>query len=82
MKCIVIGAGNAGRPAARILNYIGHHVQITDQKKLEDLPLKAQEILLQMEKEGVELNLGLEKPLELDKSIQHIFPPQYPKNHL
>lgn len=79
MKCIVIGAGNAGRPAARILNYIGHHVQITDQKKLEDLPLKAQEILLQMEKEGVELNLGLEKPLELDKIDSAYISPTIPQ---
>ena len=58
MNCIVIGAGNAGRPVARILNYIDHHVQITDQEKLEEFPKKTQEILHQMKKEGIELNLG------------------------
>ena len=36
MKCIVIGAGNAGRPAARILNHTGNQVIITDRKLLEE----------------------------------------------
>ncbi|MGO9388116.1 MAG: Mur ligase family protein [Methanobacterium sp.] len=58
MNCIVIGAGNAGRPVARILNYIDHQVLLIDQKKLEEFPKKTQKILNQMEKEGVELNLG------------------------
>jgi UDP-N-acetylmuramoylalanine--D-glutamate ligase len=60
MNCIVIGAGNAGRPAARILNYGGHQVQITDQKNLEEFPEKVRETLLKMEKEGIKLNLGLD----------------------
>jgi UDP-N-acetylmuramoylalanine--D-glutamate ligase len=58
MNCIVIGAGNAGRPVARILNYIDHKVVLTDQKKLEEFPKKTQKILNQMKKEGIELNLG------------------------
>lgn len=45
MKCVVIGAGNAGRPAARILNYAGHQVQITDQKKLDQFPEGVQNTL-------------------------------------
>lgn len=53
-----MGAGNAGRPVARILNYVGNQVQITDQKSLEEFPKKTREILHQMEKEGIELNLG------------------------
>ena len=32
MNCIVIGAGNAGRPVARILNYIDHQVLLTIRK--------------------------------------------------
>ncbi len=58
MNCIIIGAGNAGRPAARILNYIGYQVQITDQKSLKEFPKKIQEILHQMNKQGIDLNLG------------------------
>lgn len=62
MRYVVIGAGNAGRPVARILNYVGHQVLITDKKKLNEFTPKYQEILLQMEEEGVELNLGQDIP--------------------
>ena len=65
MKCVVIGAGNAGRPVARILNYIGHQVHITDQKRLDEFAPKYQEILLQMEEEGVQLNLGNDVPQDM-----------------
>ena len=65
MKCVVIGAGNAGRPVARILNYIGHQVHITDQKRLDEFAPKYQEILLQMEEEGVKLNLGNDVPQDM-----------------
>lgn len=67
MNCIVIGAGNAGRPVARILNFIGHSVQIIDQKELEEFPENVQIKLLKMKKEGVELNLGSNNPKEFDK---------------
>ncbi|MEN6291855.1 MAG: Mur ligase family protein [Methanobacterium sp.] len=62
MNCIVIGAGNAGRPVARILNHIGNNVMITDSKNLKEFPEKVQETLIKMEKEGVELQLGLNTP--------------------
>lgn len=80
MNCIVIGAGNAGRPAARILNYVGYDVQITDQKKLEELPLKAQKILLQMEKEGVKLNLGSDTPAEIETPDSAYISPTIPQD--
>lgn len=78
MKSIVVGAGNAGRPVARILNYIGYEVQIIDQKNLGEFPKKYQEILLQMEQEGVELNLGVDIPLELDKFDSAYLSPTIP----
>lgn len=62
MNCIVIGAGNAGRPVARILNHVGNEVMITDSKNLKEFPEKVQETLLKMEKEGVALQLGLNTP--------------------
>jgi len=62
MKCVVIGAGNAGRPAARILNYLGNDIEVTDQKKFEQFPEDVQETLLKMEKEGVALKLGINNP--------------------
>lgn len=79
MKCIVIGAGNAGRPVARILNYVGHQVLITDQKKFDEFPQKYQEILLEMEKEGVELNLGLDIPVDLENFDSAYLSPNIPE---
>lgn len=65
MKCLIVGAGNAGRPVARILNHVGHEVYLTDQKSLEDFPENVQKILEQIEKEGVNLYLGTENHPEL-----------------
>ncbi len=65
MKCIVIGAGNAGRPAARILNHTGNDVSITDRKPIEEFPVSVQKTLITMEMEGVELLLGLNAPNDL-----------------
>ena len=42
MNVIVVGAGNAGRPVARLLNYAGHTVKITDPKKIEDFHMHVQ----------------------------------------
>ena len=58
MKCIVIGAGNAGRPAARILNHTGNKVILTDKKLIEEFPAAVQKTLKIMEKEGIELLYG------------------------
>ena len=33
MKYLVIGAGNASRPVARLLNHLGHDVIVTDLKE-------------------------------------------------
>lgn len=62
MNCLVIGAGNAGRPVARLLNYQNHQVTITDPKNLSDFKSDVQRILKQIEKEGVILDLGNDNP--------------------
>ena len=62
MDCIIVGAGNAGRPVARLLNYLGHKVTITDPKSFEEIHVEFQEYLKVMEKEGVILDLGNDKP--------------------
>ena len=80
MKCVVIGAGNAGRPAARILNYAGHNVQITDEKKLEEFPESVQKTLKKMEKEGVSLHLGLDNPNNIEDVDAVYISPNIPKN--
>ena len=62
MNYLVIGAGNAGRPVARLLNNQNHKVIITDPKELSDFKSDVQRILKQMEKEGVILDLGNNDP--------------------
>jgi len=82
LKLTVIGAGNAGRPVARILNYIGHQVQITDQKTLNEFAPKYQKILLQMEKEGVSLSLGRDSPDDVETLDSVYLSPNIPQNSL
>ena len=36
MNYLVVGAGNASRPVARLLNYLGHKVIMTDLKEMSD----------------------------------------------
>lgn len=79
MKCVVIGAGNAGRPAARILNYAGHQVQITDQKKLDEFPESIQKTLKKMEEEGVGLQLGWDDPTNIEDVDAVYISPNIPK---
>ena len=58
MKYLVVGAGNASRPVARLLNYLGHSVVISDLKRLDEFKIEFQRSLVEMESEGVELSLG------------------------
>jgi UDP-N-acetylmuramoylalanine--D-glutamate ligase len=80
MKCIIIGAGNAGRPAARILNHTGNQVIITDRKVLEEFPLGVQKTLKTMQEEGVELMLGSDVSLGIGKADYAYISPTVPEN--
>jgi UDP-N-acetylmuramoylalanine--D-glutamate ligase len=80
MKCVIIGAGNAGRPAARILNHIGNEVFLTDQKILEEFPLKVQKTLEIMENEGVKLLLGPDNFLDFENIDSAYISPTIPDN--
>ena len=57
-SCLVIGAGNAGRPVARLLNHIGVDVTISDSKTYDEFTNRRKEMLDILDKEGVTLNLG------------------------
>jgi UDP-N-acetylmuramoylalanine--D-glutamate ligase len=80
MKCIIIGAGNAGRPAARILNHVGNHVIITDRKILEEFSPDVQKTLKKMEQEGVELFLGSDAFLGIENVDYAYISPTVPNN--
>ena len=62
MNYLVVGAGNASRPVARLLNNQNHNVVITDLKDISEFKVDVQRILKQMESEGVILDLGNKNP--------------------
>lgn len=61
-NCIVVGAGNAGRPVAKLLNHQGIDVTITDSKKYEEFTPRRQELLNVLKKEGINFELGVKTP--------------------
>ena len=62
MNYLVVGAGNASRPVARLLNYLGHKVVITDLQDISEFKIEFQRSLIEMEKEGVILDLPNKDP--------------------
>ena len=62
MNYLVVGAGNASRPVARLLNHLGHDVVVTDLKDISEFKIEFQRSLIQMEKEGVKLDLANKDP--------------------
>lgn len=61
-NCIVIGAGNAGRPVAKLLNYMGVNVTLTDSKKFEEFTNRRQGYLEEIKNQGITLDLGVKSP--------------------
>lgn len=57
-KVLIIGAGNAGRPAAHLLNYLGNDIIISDIKEFEQLPKKARKRIEELKEKGIAVELG------------------------
>ena len=77
MNYLVVGAGNASRPVARLLNHLGHSVIVTDLKEIAEFKIEFQRSLIEMEKEGVVLDLGNKNP-NLDGIEAVYVPPTLP----
>ncbi|WP_407379592.1 Mur ligase family protein [Methanobrevibacter sp.] len=73
MNYLVVGAGNASRPVARLLNHLGHDVTVTDLKEITDFKVDVQRILNQMENEGIKLDMNNKNP-NLD-GIEAVYAP-------
>lgn len=78
MNCLVVGAGNASRPVARLLNHDGYDVTITDLQPLENFRLRYQNILKEMEKEGVKVDLN--NPSPVIEGFDNVYIPPSLKN--
>ncbi|MCL2116046.1 MAG: Mur ligase family protein [Methanobrevibacter sp.] len=57
-KILVVGAGNAGRPVANLLNFLNNKVYVTDIKPFDKLPKKAQNKIKLMKKRNISFELG------------------------
>ena len=79
MNYLVVGAGNASRPVARLLNYLGHKVIITDLKELSEFKPIYQTWLHKMEGEGIILDLKNPEPT-LDGIEAVYMPPTLPSD--
>ena len=77
MRYLVVGGGNASRPVARLLNHLGHDVVITDLKGISDFKIEFQRSLIEMEKEGVTLDLNNDNP-SIDGFEGVYLPPSLP----
>jgi UDP-N-acetylmuramoylalanine--D-glutamate ligase len=79
MNYLVVGAGNASRPVARLLNYLGHRVIVTDLKDMDSFKIEFQRSLKEMESEGVILDLNNQNPT-LDGIEAVYMPPTLPES--
>ena len=78
MNYLVVGAGNASRPVARLLNHLGHKVIVTDLKDISEFKIEFQRSLIEMESEGVILDLPNPNPT-LDGIDAVYMPPTLPE---
>lgn len=79
MNYLVVGAGNASRPVARLLNHLGHNVTITDLKDTSEFKIEFQRSLIEMEKEGVVLDMANKDP-SIDGFEAVYMPPTLPES--
>ena len=77
MNYLVVGAGNASRPVARLLNYLGHNVVVRDLKEISEFKIEFQRSLIEMENEGVTLDLGSDN-VNVDEFEAVYMPPTLP----
>lgn len=77
-SCLVVGAGNAGRPVARLLNHEGIDVTISDSKSFDEFTTRRQEMLTILKNEGVTLELGISSP-DIDKYDAVFLAPTIPE---
>ncbi|AMD18350.1 UDP-N-acetylmuramoylalanine--D-glutamate ligase [Methanobrevibacter sp. YE315] len=79
MNYLVVGAGNASRPVARLLNHLGHDVVVTDLKDISEFKIEFQRSLNQMEEEGVVLDMPNKDP-SVDGFDAVYMPPTLPSS--
>jgi len=81
-KILVVGAGNAGRPAAKLLYYLGNEVLVTEIKKFQELPPKAKERIKRMQEKGIRFKFGGHHLEDVIWADSIFISPNVPKNSI
>lgn len=81
-KILVVGAGNAGRPTAKLLHHLGNEVLVTEIKEFEKLPPKAKKRIKEMQKNGIRFHFGGHHPKEIEWADSIFISPNIPKNSI
>lgn len=76
---LIVGAGNAGRPAANLMNFLGNHVKVSDINTFDSLPRKAKKKINTLEDEGIEFELGFHNLELLDWADIAFISPNIPE---
>ncbi|MGD9627117.1 MAG: Mur ligase family protein [Methanobacteriales archaeon] len=79
-KILVVGAGNAGRPAAKLLHHLGNEVLVTEIKEFEKLPLKAKKRIKKMQESGIRFHFGGHHPQDIEWADAIFISPNIPKD--
>ncbi|MDR0900239.1 MAG: hypothetical protein LBM26_01110, partial [Methanobrevibacter sp.] len=77
---LVVGAGNAGRPVANLLNHLNNKVTVTDITPFSKLPKKAQKKIEILKKREISFELGKHDESLLDSVDAIYISPNIPKN--
>ena len=78
-KVLVVGAGNAGRPVANLLNFLNNKVYVTDINPFNKLPKKAQKKIKLLKKRNINFELGNHDYNILNKIDEVFISPNIPK---
>lgn len=81
-RILVVGAGNAGRPAAKLLHHLGNEVLVTEIKEFEKLPPKAKKRIKEMQQKGIKFHFGGHHPQDIEWADAIFISPNVPKNSI
>lgn len=79
-KVLIVGAGNAGRPAANLFHYLGNEVIVSDSNSYENLPKKAKAKIDGLKDKGIIFELGFHINDLLDWADYVFISPNIPKH--
>ncbi|MDR2544282.1 MAG: hypothetical protein LBD03_01850 [Methanobrevibacter sp.] len=69
---LVVGGGNAGRPVANLLNFLGNNVVVNDINTIEKFPKESQKQINILKERNIKFELGSHEIIDLN-SFDHVF---------